>query len=540
MNIKIEDSHENNVFAFNEKGESKHISLVKKGRKGYYCMGCNAEMEARKGDIRSHYYAHVPTDVKIERKCTYSDETYRHKLAKEILQRIKQIKVPTLYKYPPKGINGKPHKIRDSWTVFADEVKIERQFYEDKSGEIRYGQNIDFEKSKEKNLLIRPDVAFFKGNVPILLIEIVATHKIDAAKLSKIKRLGIDTIQITVPKDSPQEIENNFYRTHRIQWIYNYEQETSLYIPVSQSDQEGIPFSDEFQNKLFKAVESFSCRSSQINNLIRGIRKCLESEQYRRIKQELRSEVQRVEVNTERNKLRLQEIQTGHKREIEKSFELQGKSLEEEERRFDKEEEEFENYFGDLETRYFNKRKELEYAQASYRSGIESQIEDIEGNMDKSGSDSRSYEERRESLRKDEEYESKYFKDIKDRIGKEQRKTTESIQYIETTRMGLPSEIGESERKIQRNFGEEEIELRRNFEEKEVRLRSEFEGYRRANVKAIQNRDSNGTSRIRRRVYDAIEAGEILKNISQGRSRIKTYEFIKKLLDTGDYKNRLY
>ena len=72
---------------------------------------------------------------------------------------------------------------------------------------------VDFEKEKEKFLLIQPDVAFFdKDETPILLIEIVATHKVDPEKIVKIKRLGIDTVQVKVPKDSPQEIENCFYK----------------------------------------------------------------------------------------------------------------------------------------------------------------------------------------------------------------------------------------------------------------------------------------------------------------------------------------
>jgi hypothetical protein len=46
-------------------------------------------MQAKKGDKKSHNFAHDPKDVDTKGKCTYSDETYRHKLAKEVFQVIK-------------------------------------------------------------------------------------------------------------------------------------------------------------------------------------------------------------------------------------------------------------------------------------------------------------------------------------------------------------------------------------------------------------------------------------------------------------------
>ncbi|RZK15281.1 MAG: hypothetical protein EOO43_15300, partial [Flavobacterium sp.] len=37
----------------------------------------------------------------------------------------------------------------------------------------------------------------------------------------KHKRLGIDTIQVTISKGSPEEIEASLMKTDRIKWIYN-------------------------------------------------------------------------------------------------------------------------------------------------------------------------------------------------------------------------------------------------------------------------------------------------------------------------------
>ena len=48
-----------------------------------------------------HHFAYDPKDAENKGKCSFSDETYRHQLAKDSLQYIKQITVPALYKYSP-------------------------------------------------------------------------------------------------------------------------------------------------------------------------------------------------------------------------------------------------------------------------------------------------------------------------------------------------------------------------------------------------------------------------------------------------------
>ena len=548
MKKKKATSHSNNVYAYNDKFKQVYVSdsNVKSGRNGYFCLGCKAEMEARKGEIMPDYFAHVPTNIQIERKCTYSDETYRHKLAKEILQRIKTIKVPPVYKFPPFGVTGKIQKIRDARFISADEVKIERQFYENESGEIHYRQKIDFEKEKGKNLLIQPDVIFFEDNKPILLIEIVATHKIDAVKLSKLKRLGIDTIQITIPKDSPQAIEDIFYRSNRTKWVFNNEQEETAYIQVSQGNNSGISSIDDFQGKLLKAEESYSCRSSQINNLIRGIRKYLGSEQFIDSERTLRQEIQRVEKNTKEFRIRFRELQDQIQREAKiefrsknETFKREEELFEGEEERFNQEEREFQSEYSKMEERYLRKIREIEYSQESYRSEFFNEIRELERNLEESGIDPRSYEERRDSLRRDEEYESKYFNDVKERIGDEQKKESEAITELERRRLELPEKFRELERKVHEKFSREEEELRREFKNEEIRAGQEFEEFRRENVRAIQERNSSGKSRVSGRIQGAVEAGKILQNTIQEQNRIRSYEFLKKLLESGSYKERL-
>lgn len=270
-------NEKNNVYAYNIEHKEIHVSKAESGKKGYFCLGCEREMQAviSKKQNRISYFRHDPKAVKGKGKCTYSDESYRHKLAKDILQRTKFIKVPSLYKYPPIGQKGKEYLLSESIIIEAAMVGIEKSFFENENGGICWGKKNEV---NEKYLLFRPDVTFFdKNNNPILLIEIVVTHKIKEDKLIKIKRLGINTVQVTIPKSSPEEIEKCFSNTNRIKWIYNYEQESSIYIQTTDRDSETLLSADEIQRKLFE--ESFTCRKAEIAYLIRIIKECMESKQ---------------------------------------------------------------------------------------------------------------------------------------------------------------------------------------------------------------------------------------------------------------------
>jgi len=310
----MEEPHIDNVYALNLQDEEVFIGNVERGRKGYFCMGCKREMQAVKPKIDRirPYFRHDVKALIDGKKCTYSDETYRHKLAKEILQINKSIKVPAVYKYPPKGVEGWPNLISESKVIEAFSVGIERYFYEDENGKISFGKN---DESASKYLLLKPDVTFFdKNQNPILFIELVATHKVSEEKKIKISRLGIDTIQITIPKDSPESIGKALNSTNHTKWIYNYDQENTQYIPIPQSNTEGIQPIDEIQRKLFE--ESYKCRAAQIGNLISTIRKCLGSEYYAQIAGDFRSEISRTKENTERHRDKWRRICEDRRTEI--------------------------------------------------------------------------------------------------------------------------------------------------------------------------------------------------------------------------------
>lgn len=517
MTQKYDD---NNVYALNVKYEVVHISEVESGQKGYFCLGCGKDLQAVKSKLenRIHYFRHAPTDVRIERKCTYSDETHRHKLAKEILARLKHIKVPAVYKYPPKDYDGLATLLKESVLIEAHSVEMERTFYEDSSGEIKWGGNHDVD---EKHLLVKPDITFFDINKkPILFIELVVTHGVNAAKKAKLKRLGINTIQVKIPKDSPESIEKNFYSTERIKWIYNYDEECAKYIPIPNKDTTGIPSIDEEQRRLF--AESFQCRQAQINNLIRTIKRILESKQYGVVEKGLRSELSRVEANTREHQSRLESIREEHRNRVIKQLEPRYENFKRETKQLEKEEREFEKHYNDLERRYFAKRKELEREEKKVDRELSGDFEDERGN----GS---SIEARRASIR----VKSAEVKLAIDREETEIRRIEKELaghaEYVRTEESSLTSRFERLTKETLRNIDSslrEMEELPARFDSNKGRITNEFrtaeeearkgdEDLRRRINEDVMSRNSKGDSRVSRRIRDIFSSREPLKNIGE-------------------------
>lgn len=363
--------HIDNVYAYNEDFKEIYIGDVpahENGiKKNYYCLGCKRQMQAVKGNIRKQHFKHHVKPNSTEKKCTYRDETYRHKLAKDIIQGLKKIKVPPVYKFDPDNKSNQALLIQESQFVEAHEVLIERHIYENQNGEIE----IIHKEDKTKNLLIKPDAILLdKNKKPILIIEFVATHKPDISKLIKLKRLGIDAIQLSIPKSSPEEIEKSFSITKHTKWLFNNEESNTDYVQFSNKYSGAIFEVDQEQRKLFE--EGYKCRSSEIGDLIRTIERLLETEQYKGIKQSLRSEIQRVEGNSKSAQQELENVREGYIRE---GIEIHSDRREQ----LTHSQKEFSSYSSDLEERYLKKNGDLELEEAA----IDQSIAEIEFSIEK-------------------------------------------------------------------------------------------------------------------------------------------------------------
>lgn len=528
MSERKRNTEEQNEFAENVKGEVIYILDAESGRKGYFCIGCKSQMQAVKTKIkgRKSYFRHDATDVKKnQRQCTFSNENYRHSQAISILNRIRKIKVPTLYKYPPKNYNGKTIKIRDSEFIEAKYSKSELTFYETDDGEVKYGNNPDIDN---RNLLIRPDVTFFNlQNEPILLIEIVVTHKIDSEKLAKIKRLGINTVQVTIPKDSLENIEKSFSLGQKIKWIHNNEQERTEYIYSPNNDTEGVSQTDELQRKFFE--ESFECRKSQIKNLVRAIIKSLESEQYRRIEGEFRQEIQRVEINTKRTQEELQKYRDGIRSQVECKFETRRENIRTEEKNLDRKEEELNIFFKDnertikersanLEERYIKRRTEIKERQREFSKSIR-EVEFFE-------SSEREYREEQErvtrritEVRNRAENNIQIREQLPEKYQRLQNEEEETIKYQD-------SEI-ESEEKGLPNY----------FEQKERDLETEFERIRESRVEQIKKSDNTGESEFSNRLKRILIARSIFNDWNERENTLKRNRRALECFRKGTYKS---
>lgn len=538
-----DDKH--NVYAKNAKGDVIYVSEVTSGRNGYYCLGCGQELQAviAKTKNRIDYFRHDPKNVDRRLQCVYSDETYRHKLAKEILQRLRMLKVPTVYKYPPHGMNGLAIPLTDTKYIEADHVGIEVTFFEDVSGNIQRGMP---GTTDDQFLVIRPDVVFFnKNNEPILFIEIVVSHSIKQDKIAKLKRLKIDTVQVTIPKDSPESIEDNFHTTTRVKWVYNYVQETTSYLSIAGSTPGGISQIDQLQRKFFE--ESAVCRSAEIGNLLRSIKRCLESKPYSDAITELREATSRAEQITISSQGEWDRLRESIRERVKSKLKSEFESVEEEERRVGQEEKQFERESNDLERRYYRKRDELidkereldrrieEEVRSKSTGGIPVRTRFVENERAKAAirTEFESTQREIEAGTRDEIESIRYGEE---RIGQLRLNGKSLSKRFEEIRRAAQARFDEIERK-------EEAEIRgigesiRTIEEEERGLTNRFESIRRQSDHEAATRNGSGNSKLSGRIRELLQVRQLLLDYEKIFNALRRNRSAWQCFSQGTYKN---
>lgn len=537
--MKKQEEHINNTYAFDVESNRIHISQAESGRNGYFCMGCKVQMEARKGRIREHYFAHIPKEIGVTRKCTYSDETYRHKLARHILVKLKKVTVPTVYIYPPNGKDGKPQIVRKKHVIVAKSATTEKSVFENELGQIKIGADA---KSREKNILFRPDVIFYnEQEEPILFIEVVATHKVNKDKLIKLKRIGIDCIAITIPKTSPQDIENTFLKTNRTKWLFNYEKEITTYIPNTSRNKSSIPSLDKFERKLLRTEESYECRKAEIGNVIRAIRRSLESEQYRDVEEYLNNEIKRTEENTEFSKDKWRAIEERTEREVNEEFRVEEESLKREEDDVREREEKstveitirrdwVEESYRELEDRYNNKRRRIEQDQTEYRGGRQSEIDRIEQEI-------RKIEDRRNRSNRNIERLKIKIRDTYVEYQSYREHLPIRWNEYKSIKQSLEGKIKAEERSIEEFYEKETRRIELESEEKGRELQETFRQDRVRTIEAYETEDPIRLPGDRKLLARLIRAKEALGNITEGKSSIRLFDTAKKLYEEKSYES---
>jgi len=367
------DNDFQNDWAFNDDFTRHiHISEAKSGLNGYYCLGCKKEMQAAKGTKRVHYFRHHAKNVdKDNKECVVASRKYRERIARDILQRLKEFKVPEVLKFPPIGEEGAPMLLKSAETIRAYKVKSELTFYEDENCQINFGQNPDID---ERFLLIRPDITFFnEKDEPILLIEFVIDHKIDIEKKLKLKRLGLNTVQIIIPKKPGEEIEKALKSRNKVKWVYNEIEANTKYIFVSESTDNGVWSIDYDQRNIFE--ENYKCRANQIKYLIRTVKRALESQSYKRAEHHFESEISRVESAAEAERQGLEDMEGRIDKEVRAEFTDRSFDVETQGRDLNDREDKFREEFIDLDERYQSKKEELRNKQEGANRDKETELE---------------------------------------------------------------------------------------------------------------------------------------------------------------------
>lgn len=191
-------------------GELVHISQVESGLAcSCQCANCNEILVAKRGLKRDNHFAHKSGDT-----CKYATETALHLAAKEILNKHKEIRLPSAWiKF---NTNRSGYQIASEKTVSIDSLKIER--------------GIDG---------IIPDLIATVGGRE-LLIEVFVTHPVSDIKKEKIEDINRSTIEIDLskaPRDMHLEaltdlIINN---VDNKKWIYNVRSKIELNRMLSQA-----------------------------------------------------------------------------------------------------------------------------------------------------------------------------------------------------------------------------------------------------------------------------------------------------------------
>ena len=353
-----EVTHQQHSYAKDAEGNIVLIRDARSGRGGYYCFDCHKELQA--------VHRHVPRTVSYFRhdpkyaaepgfRCAYSDETTRHQLGKQILQRLARIKVPAVVKRAPDGQEGAPMVISVAKEVHAHVVRTEVFFFLNEQGGIGWSQK----RPNEAEFLIRVDVAFFdKHDNPTLLIELAATHRVDEEKRARLILLGIDAVEVSLPTGYPEEIEEACLSTERTKWLHNEAEHKASYVRPTNISRGGVQEPDGHQGVI--PDEKFGCRRARIGILIRAIEKCLGTEQYCEAEYRLESDISRAKERSKRTEAELRDRRSRDRTRIEKRFAEEMERLGKGEAEIEGAEAEFGGQEKDLERRYHKKAAELD------------------------------------------------------------------------------------------------------------------------------------------------------------------------------------
>ncbi|TFF37939.1 coiled-coil domain-containing protein [Mucilaginibacter psychrotolerans] len=516
-----------------------HISEAVSGR-GYTCLGCGRDMQAVKHKTHvTDFFRHDAKYVKQNNKCTFSDHQYRKHIAIDSLVLEKRIKVPAIYKFNPNNFDDPPMTLKSSDFVYATTVKRNLLFFEDASGLVAIGSELLLDNCI---MLFQPDVVLFQDQQPILLVQIVKKFSISEADKANLRRLRINTLQITLPEDSREAIFQSLFQSGRSKWVYTNEQQFTNYLRPSGGNSGRSEPIDEFEKRLH--TESVTCRRNQIANLIRSINKCYQSEQYREIESRVTSRLRDERRTVETYRKQRIDLEAAIREDVERHSKDELERIAISQLELDEKRNGFSEDKTDLETRYRDKVAELENDVRTLTEQREefTRLEHAANNATKETQFAIEREERAisEHVRDTElEFSERLIElsGLTDRIAESIGRAIAGTSGIQRRKDDLPKEFEQleidsrqqSDGEIERICREEE-----NLPEwarlEEIELAREFEQLRRRFDNTFTSRDRSDNTRI----------STTLNTLLNRRTKLADLEYVRRLIESIEkeaYKN---
>lgn len=351
---------ERHDFAHSEAhGGDIHISkATKSGRLDYVCLGCKKPMQAilRKSFDAKPYFRHDVKDVPHRDRCTFRDEDYRRKLALTTIDLEKMLYVPPLHKHPPNGVDGPIIRLMGGQMLYPARVAKFQYFYEDDTGQVKISS--EFHSGLGDQLFFADAILYDEDDQPILMVTFNQVKKSQEAEVMAVLiRLRINTIYLSIPQESPEAIHRSLMNGRNAKWLYHDDERQFDYLRLSEGFTNSLPAVDGEPGHLLE--ESFTCRTAQINNLIRSLNKCVGAEPYQQAERRARAAIGKTELAIARAEAKREDLIEQHRTRLEEQYQPEFEGIE-------KRRELLELAFGDLrrgqtdlEGRYQQKKSQL-------------------------------------------------------------------------------------------------------------------------------------------------------------------------------------
>lgn len=188
------------TFALDASGRSVSIAEVPSGLEcNCTCVGCGAQVIARKGQLRAHHFAHANGS-----ECVGAYESALHLAVKTVLERRHELLLPkcivTSWRKsstcPDDNSSVCTYVARDPRTLYKSPAEFDRAYATCGVG-FSAPCRVQFDRVAVEQIegSIRPDVIGYIKGIPIY-IEVTVTNAVSQEKLERLRARGVSTLEL--------------------------------------------------------------------------------------------------------------------------------------------------------------------------------------------------------------------------------------------------------------------------------------------------------------------------------------------------------